>query len=173
MKNIIFFILIFAGANVLLGQSVIHSSFTATSKTLPYPTATKYATVLYAIKAIGKGGDIKLYAAHYSVKGNGFFKWQHNFTGDRDYEVVLNYSVRQQGAIVHVSSAKDSISEQINVTGGVYSDYGNWYQFNCERKLLSGVLRLNKGINSITLKVTAPNKDFETIIYALELIPTA
>ena len=47
----------------------------------------------------------------------------------------------------------------------------DWYNFNCERKLLTGNLKLKKGINSITLELKAPVDTFETVIYTLELIP--
>lgn len=136
-----------------------------------YPTATKYAYTLYASKANTKEGNSKILAGHSSLKGKGQFTWQLETNWEGAYELILAYSVRKAGGAVTVSSEKNTVTSALQITKSVYEEGKEWYQFNCERKLLSGTLLLRKGIHSITLKVDAPDDNFETVIYTLELVP--
>jgi len=110
-------------------------------------------------------------AGHSVIKGTGQFYWQQQIKNDGEYEIILSYSVRKEGASVIVSSDKDSVNNAIGVTKGVYEGGKEWYHFNCERKLLEGKLLLREGMNFIALKVNAPDETFETVIHTLELIP--
>jgi len=136
-----------------------------------FPTATKYATILYATEVNTKEGSIKNLAGHSVIKGTGQFNWKQDISIDGEYEMVLSYSVRKDGASASVSSGINAVTNSLGVTGGVYEQGRDWYNFNCERKLFTGNLKLKKGINSITLEVKAPVDTFETVIYTLELIP--
>ena len=136
-----------------------------------YPAATKYATVLYATAVNTKEGTINNLAGHSVVKGTGQFNWKQDISMEGEYEVVLSYSVRKDGINVSVTSEKNTINDGIEITKGVYDGGKEWYNFNCERKLLAGKMLLNKGLNSISLKVNAPDQSTETVINTLELIP--
>ena len=81
-----------------------------------------------------------------------------------EYEVILSYSFRKEGINVSVTSEKNTLSDAIGITKGVYDGGKEWYNFNCERKLLAGKLLLRKRLNSIALKVNAPDQTFETVI---------
>lgn len=137
----------------------------------PYPAATKYATVLYATSVDTKEGSINNLAGHSVIKGSGQFNWKQEVNTEGEYEIILAYSSRKEGITVSVSSEKNTISDAIGITKGVYDGGKEWYNFNCERKLLSGKLLLKKGINSISLKVNAPDQSSETVINTLELVP--
>ena len=134
-------------------------------------TATQYARILYVAKVSNKSGDIKNMAAHLVLKGTGQLNWKQEITQAGDYEVILDYSVRQNGSSVTVRSEKNSITNLLDITEGVFPEGKEWFKFNCARKLLAGRLILSKGMNSINLEINPVDKDFETIIYALELIP--
>ena len=136
-----------------------------------FPTATKYATILYATEANTKKGSIKNLAGHSVIKGTGQFNWKQDIGIEGEYEIVLSYSVREDGASASVNSGINAVTNSLGVTRGVYDQGRDWYNFNCERKLLTGNLKLKKGINSITLKLKAPVDTLETVIYTLELIP--
>ena len=133
--------------------------------------ATKYARVLYVSKAADKNGDIKTMAAHVVLKGTGKLRWKEQINEEGNYMVLLNYSVRRNGISVTVGSEKNSVTNVLDITEGVFPEGKEWYQFNCTRKLLTGTLSLSKGTNLISLEVNPSNKDFETIIYSLELVP--
>ena len=168
MKNTLFSILCFC---ISFASIKCNRNLNKTSDSNSFPTATKYASILYAKQATEKVGTITTYADHFVIKGNGKLKWQVNIAEGGEYEVVLDYSARKEGVTIKVGSDKNTISNSLSVTQGVYIENKDWYQFNCERKLLSNKLSLNTGLNSIDLNLDAPNMDFETIIYALELIP--
>ena len=136
-----------------------------------YPAATKYATILYTIEVNTKEGSINNLAGHSIIKGTGQFNWKQKINAEGEYEMILSYSVRKEGVTVLVSSEKNTISNAIGITKGVYEGGTEWYRFNCERRLLTGKLLLKKGINSIALKVNAPDQTFETVISTLELVP--
>jgi len=156
---------------VIIGMS-FHILVAQSSK-LSYPTATKYATVLYAIDVNTKEGKINNLAGHSVVKGTGQFNWKHEMDTEGEYEVILSYSVRKEGINVSVTSENNTISDAIGITKGVFDGGKEWYNFNCERKLLAGKLLLNKGSNSIALKVNAPDQTFETVINTIELVPVS
>lgn len=142
-----------------------------TSDSTVYPTATKYATILYTAQVTEKVGSTSKLADHFVIKGDGKLKWQTNITESGEYDVVLSYSVRKGGVTAKVSTGNSSISDLLSITEGVYVENKEWYQFNCERKLLTNKLNLNEGKNLIELSLDAPTDDFQTIIFNLELIP--
>ena len=163
MKNLIIII------SICLLQC--NENFCQNVKAKIFPAATKYATILYATEVNAKEGSINNLAGHSVIKGTGQFNWKQDISIEGEYEMMLSYSVRKDGASVTVSSEKNAVTNSIGVTRGVYEQGREWYHFNCERKLLTGNLKLRKGINSITLKLKAPVDTFETVIYTLELIP--
>ncbi|MEX2592938.1 MAG: alpha-L-fucosidase [Anditalea sp.] len=175
MKKFLFSILICMGINMLLVSCEKGVSQTQVSDSdsadIFYPAATKYATILYVTQVIERKGTINQFADHLVLNGTGQLNWQKNILKKGEYEMVLNYSVFEDVASVKVSNKKDTISSPITITEGVYSEKNEWYKNNFERKLLSDKLNLTEGLNSITLEINAPNKDFETVIYSLELIP--
>ncbi len=141
------------------------------SKALIYPGPTKYATTLYISSATMVEGNMERFADHYQVTGSGQFQWQQEVTEAGEYEVALNYATHQNGASVLVMGGEDTIRTTLPVTQGVYADHKEWYQFNCERKLLKGKLKLSSGLNKILLQVNAQADDFETVVYGLDLLP--
>lgn len=165
MKKVFLTALIFAGI----------CSFTVNIQqpkpVIPYPAATKYAKVLYAIAVNTKEGNISNMGGHSVIKGTGQFNWNPEIDTEGEYEVILNYSVRKEGVNVSITSEKNTISDAIGITKGVFDGGKEWYNFNCDRKLLAGKLLLKKGVNSIALKVNAPEQSFETVINTLELVP--
>jgi Alpha-L-fucosidase len=170
LKNMLVWILILVYPFEALGQ--IESKKSSVKGLVDiYPTATKHATILYASNATNKEGNPKNLAAHYVFKGPGLFEWKMEIPEKGEYEVVLNYSARKNGASAKIISGKRSIAGPIEITSGVYAENKEWYQFNCERKLIPGRLFLAEGSNSLTLSLNTPDSSFETIIYSLELIP--
>lgn len=172
MKKIFLSLIVCILFNSLFGQDSKDLKDVA-FKNLSYPTATKYATILFAQDVVRKDTSIKLWVGHCQLKGSGTVKWQPTLNEEGEYDLVLNYSADKDGASVIVRSDNHFISDKINKTGGVFNHYTNWLQFNCERRLLAGKLILVKGINIISLEISAPDKSFETNIYTLELIPVS
>jgi len=162
---------VFLMAFLVLIIDMSFNTLVAQSSKSSYPAATKYAKVLYAIEVNTKEGKINNLAGHSVVKGTGQFNWNPEIDMEGEYEVILSYSVRKEGINVSVSSENNTISDAIGITKGVYDGGKEWYNFNCERKLLGGKLLLKKGLNSITLKVNATDQTFETVVNTIELVP--
>lgn len=136
-----------------------------------YPAITKYAIPLYGINTTKKIGDISTLAAQLVIKGKAVLTWQTDLSTDGDYEVVLAYSAHQSGAQVKVVSGESEITDTLHRTEGVYSETGQWYLNNFERKLLNGTLRLSQGFNTVSFHLSVPPPDSEMVFYALELNP--
>jgi len=136
-----------------------------------YPSITKYAIALYGINATERDGDITILAAQLVIKGKAVLTWQTDLSTGGDYEVVLAYSAHQPGAQVEVVSGKSKITDTLHKTEGVYSETGQWYLNNFERKLLKGTLCLSQGFNTVSFYLTVPSSDSKMVFYALELNP--
>src|ERR1035437_6551039 len=119
MKKSILFVLI--GSIICLLFTKCNRHFYQNAESL-YPTATKYATVLYAIGTNTKEGRINNLAGHSVIKGTGQFNWKQEIDMEGEYEVILSYSVRKEGITVSVSSEKNIISDAIGITRGVRSE---------------------------------------------------
>jgi hypothetical protein len=136
-----------------------------------YPTAVKYARTLYVSKAKKTVGNNRILAGHCSLKGKGQFGWQLDVEWEGEYELIFAYSVTKAGATVTVGSEKNTVTSDLQITKGLYEESKGWNKINIERKLLSRKLLLRKGIDSISLSIDAPDENFETILYTLELVP--
>ncbi len=169
MKNSILFVLIGLINNLFFADC--SRPFYQPTNSMLFPTATKYATVLYATEGHEKDSNINNLAGHSVIKGTGQFNWKQDINMEGEYEVILSYSARKEGSTVIVNSEKNTVTDSLGITKGVYEGGTEWYRFNCQRKLLIGTLLLQKGINSIILKLNAPNETFETVISTVELVP--
>src|SRR6266508_1186014 len=144
MKNSILIVL--AGSIICLFFTKCNRHLHQNAESTGYPAATKYATILYATEVNTKEGNITNLAGHSVLKGNGQFTWEQQINAEGEYEMILSYSVRKDGAAVLVGSEKNTASGAIEITKGAYETGTEWYRFNCERKLLPGKLVLKKGI---------------------------
>ena len=160
-------------ALVLIGILLVNCTMGKREQVDPdyYPSASRFANVLYVLDAKSKEGNIKTYAAHLVLNGKGELIWEQEIVDAGEYEVILGYSVRKNGATASIAAGSDVIADSLDITEGVYEENKDWYQFNCVRKLLKGTLNLSKGSNSIKLRIDVPDSAFESIIYALELVP--
>ena len=166
-------IVLFLFVRIIHAQHSRDEQIALTQNASIYPGPTKYATSLYISGAKNVEGNMQRLADHFQVTGSGQLQWQHQVAESGEYEVVLSYATHQKGASVKVICSTDTIRSSLLPTQGVYAEHNEWYQFNCERKLLKGKLKLSSGLNTILLQVNAPTDDFKTVVYALELLPIA
>ena len=132
---------------------------------------TKYTIPLYGINTTERDGDITILAAQLVIRGEAVLTWQTDLSTGGDYEVVLAYSAHQPDAQVEVVSGESEITDTLHKTEGVYSETGQWYLNNFERKLLEGTLHLSQGFNTVSFHLSVPPSDSEIVFYALELNP--
>jgi hypothetical protein len=144
-----------------------------TSTTATGTMPTKYAVVLYTDSVTDKQGSFQKMASHLVNRGGGTLTWKKDVLLTGDYELAISYSAKAAGSLVKVSAEANSIQAGLAVTEGYYpADRSEWSAFNCERKLIPGILRLTKGMNTITVAIDG-SKENEINLYSLELIPVA
>jgi len=134
-----------------------------------FPTITKYTIPLYGIRAEQKAGKMQTLAGQLVIKGKGKITWQTDIPSEGDYEVTIGYSVNYSGGQAMVSSNSTQVTDSLPITSGVYSETGQWYMNNFERRKLNGMLNLSKGINSISLSIDPPSYDSTVVLFTLEL----
>lgn len=135
---------------------------------------TKYATVLYASQVTDTSGNNKLLAAHFRNKGGGISTWQKDIKEAGSYKIALSYATHAAGTTAKIyTSETNALTAVLKATSGYYISRKNWYEFNCERKLLPGELTLVKGLNTVTLQLVAGSPADEISIYTIDLIPVA
>jgi hypothetical protein len=136
-------------------------------------TPTKYAIVLYSDEVTATNGNNQKMGSHFVIKGSGSLSWKRDITAAGDYEIAVSYSAKAGGSKIKVFTAQDSIQSVLAVTASYYSaNQSEWSSFNCERKLVNGILHLSAGANNIKVDITGV-KGTEINLYAIELIPVA
>ncbi|MDB4584290.1 alpha-L-fucosidase, partial [Draconibacterium sp.] len=124
-----------------------------------------------ALKANLKGGKSRIIVNHCQTIGDAELKWNVEIEQTDDYDLVLNYSVLENGASVIISSANQTVSHNLEITRGRAIKFPNW-KLNMERKLI-GQISLTKGFNALNLSLNVSNEQSETNIYSLELVPSS
>lgn len=169
MKKIFIALSILLYSPLLWGQNVDRISQKTDKRLFP----TKYAIILYGKEVTDTSGHNKQLAAHWENRGGGLFTWRKNIEEAGDYQIGIDYSANQTGTIAKLFTGMDTIAAVLQVTSGYYPLGKEWYQFNCERREMPGMIHLHKGENAISLKLITANKNQKTILYAIELLPVA
>jgi hypothetical protein len=139
---------------------------------LYYPTATKDAIILPILNADLKGENAQKIVSHCKIIGNAELNWSVEIEQTDDYDIVLNYSVLENGASAIISSAGKTTSHNLEITKGRAIKYPFNWRLNMERKLI-GQISLTKGLNALNLSLNVSNEQIETNISSLELIPSS
>lgn len=133
---------------------------------------TKYAVILYGNEVTDTSGNNKMIASHWQNSGGATFTWTKDIKYDGDYEVAISYSINKIGTVAKISvDTNNIVAAVLQVTSGYYPEKKDWYQFNCERRQIPGILHLRKGPNNITLQLITKDLDDEAVLYAIELLP--
>ncbi|HMF70503.1 MAG TPA: hypothetical protein VK616_03455, partial [Flavitalea sp.] len=135
-----------------------------------YPTATKYSTICYAEDVSSKPSSARILAAHFQTDSILDVSWMKQFDQEGNYEVVISYSVTKPGATISITAGNETINDSLPVTSGVYLESKDWYNFNCERRLLSKSVSLAKGMNTIQLKLSPGLEETNLTLYNLEFM---
>ncbi|MDP4214393.1 MAG: hypothetical protein Q8926_17425, partial [Bacteroidota bacterium] len=152
------------------GQTQIKGNVFAAADRKVMPS--KYYSMLYADQVKDTAGNNKMMASHWQNKGGGLFVWQKEISTEGDYEAAMGYAATRAGTLATLSSGTDdSLRAELVVTSGYYPAKSGWYTFNCEQRQLPGVLHLKKGLQTISLRLITKDKDDETLLYAIALIP--
>ena len=139
---------------------------------LQYPIATKYAIILRATKAELEGNKVLPMVAHCRINGDAKLKWNVEIEQGDKFDLILNYSVLESGANIDISSAKQIVTHNLEITEGRAIKFPFNWRLNMERKLV-GQIDMKKGLNKLSLALKVPDEQFETNIYTLELVPVS
>lgn len=137
-----------------------------------YPTASRFATVLYATEVKARDG-MKVIASHAEISGPIRMSWDKEISEAGEYEAVLSYSSWNNSPVIDIISAKDSLNDSLDQTHGVFDTAADWYYMNYERRLIKGTLNLEKGMNNISLSVVSGTDSAKLNIYSIELLPVS
>jgi hypothetical protein len=130
---------------------------------------------LYGAAAAEIGGNAQLDNLKISVncKDASWIKW--NVTAPEEGEYVLFISCAVPGPSCHleVISGPSSVKSDLKLTEGVYRPTEGGWSVNFEKKQLEGRLHLTRGINPVTLQVTATGTDEAVRFRCLEVLPAS
>ena len=130
---------------------------------------------LYGATATEIGGNAKMDSLKISVncKDSSGIKWNITAPEAGEYDLFISCAVPGPHFQLEVISGPSSVKSELKITEGVYRSTEDGWYFNFERKRLDGRLHLSRGVNPITLQLSAADKDQGVRLRCLEVVPVS
>jgi hypothetical protein len=90
-----------------------------------------------------------------------------------EYDLFISCAVPAPHFHLEVFSGPSSVKSDLKMTEGVFHPTDSGGPFNFERTRLEGRLHLARGINPVTLQVSAPNTDEMVHLRCIEVLPAS
>jgi hypothetical protein len=130
---------------------------------------------LYGAAAAEIGGHAQLDNLKISMncKDASWIKWNVTAPEEGEYDLFISCAVPGPSCHLEVISGPSSVKSDLKLTEGVYRPTEGGWSVNFEKKQLEGRLHLTRGINPVTLQVTATGTDEAVRFRCLEVLPAS
>ena len=130
---------------------------------------------LYGARATELGGQAKLDGLKISVncKDSSTLKWNVTVPEEGDYHPFISCAIPISGFRVEVSSGPSSVTAGLGVTDGVFRPTEGGLSLNFERSRLDRALHLTRGVNPVTIRIDASDKNAVMRLRCLEVVPAS